>query len=383
MAINNERLQAYLDEMRDLQQRVGRTEFVRRFEKKVLDLFARGQIDTADIDILRRELERLFGGEFQGFSGRIRQSYDDVLEVVNTLYDDLGLSISRDFQRVRAIERAIDFQLGEYRASTIESVAREIRRGVIENVNVRDLEQRIFQIGGKAAQYAEAISKTGIKRYGRVSRYQKALIANIQYFQYQGVLRETTRPFCRVNLRKIFHINTILQMLNGNLEPVIENCGGWNCIHEWEPDGTATAEDAVQGQFYTLKGGVQVFGEEGTGKRFRYSIGLENLVNREGIDSYISGIKKTTIKDDRLEKIQGDHYPNLELEELREKAERLRSNPERIFYQHDRGPKIVFEKDGEFGFFSARKMHTVFRPTDYDKYVENFVSLLVKLEDNR
>jgi hypothetical protein len=50
-----------------------------------------------------------------------------------------------------------------------------------------------------------------------------------------GLRRDSIRPFCSEHLNQTYHIDEINEMNNGNRNPVLENCGGWNCIHEWEP----------------------------------------------------------------------------------------------------------------------------------------------------
>lgn len=252
--MNLERFQAYMDDLMSLQDRVSEPVFIQVFEEKIFDLLARRQITEREIRVILTELEQLFTTEFSLFETEIRQSYNTLLELVNERYDDLGADISRELQQMRAIERANRLQMGDYRQSTVEAVKQIVDKGIRDGLSLSELEEKIAETDAKAAHYAETLARTHLMRYGRVSKYQKALMAEVEIFAYLGVLRETTRPFCRVLLGHRYHIDDILRMRNGNLEPVIDNCGGWNCIHDWEPDPTALPEEVVRGPLQTIEG---------------------------------------------------------------------------------------------------------------------------------
>lgn len=258
MAINKTRLNRYLARMRELKSNVSDASFYDIVRAKIMDLIARGQLDTDELEFLVREVERIFNSDFAGFVQDVKITYNDTLELVNELYDDLGIDISREFDVVRAVEETNDLQLGEYSEQMKREIARKIRDGNIAGKSVRELGEDLTQLGGKAKHYAETLATTGIQRYSQASKNHKAEIAGVFAYEYAGVLRETTRPFCRVLLTHIYHIDDLKKFRNGNLEPVTINCGGWNCIHALEPDPTATEEDIVKGPLQ------EIFGDAGT-----------------------------------------------------------------------------------------------------------------------
>lgn len=381
--IDEERLRRYLRRMRALQGRVGNVQFVSIFRAKLQDLLARGLISRQDLSGMEYTLNRLFGDAFTGFEQRLFRSYDNVTEILNEEYDDLAQDVSREFYEMRAVERVARLQLGEYKQSTVDAIVRKVREGLKDGLSVDELTRELSSIDQKAERYARTLAFTQIKRYGRAGKYQKALLAGVEYFQYGGVLRETTRRFCRICLHKIFHINTIFRMRNGNLEPVILNCGGWNCIHNWEPAPTATAEDAASGEMFTFNSGdktIKIFGPEGTDKVFRFSEGFERIT-QGGLEAYIRKARKAAIKAKTLRKIERKHYSGLDEDEIVKKINRIRNNPDNRYYQHNNGPRIVFEKDGEFVFASAGKVRTVFRPEPYDQFFGGLIQYLINLND--
>ena len=90
------------------------------------------------------------------------------------------------------------------------------------------------------------IASTLLKSYGRYWLFEESKKANVLYFRYAGIIRQfnnkiLSRSFCTKLLNASqegirWHINEINNMKNGQLEPVILFCGGWNCHHDWEPD---------------------------------------------------------------------------------------------------------------------------------------------------
>lgn len=380
MAIDRARLRQYLREVQALQDRVSDPVFMDIVREKLLDMISRGELDTEELEFILREVDRFFSPDFSKFHLEVKDTYNDTLEVVNDLYDDLGEDISREFSMVREVEKTNDLQIGEYQEKTKEAIARTVRDGIKEDKSVKELERDLRELGGKAEDYAETLAGTHIKRYGRVSKRNKSLQAEVEIYEYAGVLRDTTRPFCRACLHKLFRLDDILNMENGNLEPVIENCGGWNCIHDWEPDPTASEADAVSGKLYTVPGGAKLFGDEGIAKEFSYSVGLDSLVNRTGVQEYITKTKNVEIKQDRMDHIM-KNYPDRTEHGIKTRIGQMRSNPDNVFYQYNKGPRIVYEKDGEYLFASARKVHTMFKPADHEKFKEEFADHYVPLRN--
>lgn len=371
MAIDKKRLREYLKEMKALEGRVTENNFIRRFEEKLLDLLSRNQIDTDDLTFIRNEVEKLFKSDFSGFDTKIKQTYNDIIELINELYDDIGTDVTRKFQRIKAVEQANQLQLQGYEEKTIESIARTVRQGIVEDVDFKELTRRIKKIGGTAGYYAETLAGTQLKRFARISKYNKSLIANVEYFTYAGVLRETTRSFCRACLLKTFHINNILKMRNGNLEPVIINCGGWNCIHDWEPDPFGSRKAVTNGKWYNLEGGARIYGDQKMMNVFNYSQSFETVATKYGVGNYLKKIRDVELTENRINHIRRKgRYADISDHGMATKIGHIRNNPDKVYYQYNKGPGLVFVKDGECAFIDLRKVKTLFKPTNFDKYKE-------------
>ena len=382
MAINKTRLKEYLKELKAIQEEVGDTVFLQQFEERILDALARELIRVEDVEFLEREVGRLFNIDFSKFDLKLLQSYNTTLDLVNDLYDDIAGDMSREFAQLRALEKVHRLQLDNYAKATVSAIAKIISEGVIGNDSYKEVAAAIKALNDdKAAYYAETLAKTQIKRYGRQSRYQKALLAGVTIFEYAGVLRVTTRPFCRACLGHRFHIDDIKKMSNGNLDPVLINGGGWNCIHEFEPDPTARKADAVSGKLYTVTGKAKIYGDARMKKTFNFSVGLDNIGGYKELQQYVDKVRKLPLKESTIKHIKA-HYDDLQDSTIEIKLRRIIDKPDQLYYQYNGGPRIVFERDGEFVFASARTFHTMFKPAGKqgpDKYRQHFLKSLVKL----
>ncbi|MEQ9309701.1 MAG: hypothetical protein RLN90_09615 [Balneolaceae bacterium] len=244
MPINRKRLKEYLEELGKLQDDVGDIQFVKVFEQRLLDALARELLNVDDVEFLIQEIDRLFTVDLSGFDTQILTKYNEVLELVNELYDDLGSDVARQFQQLQALEQVNRLQLREYKDSTVEAIAKAVSKGVKEEFNFADLVAEIKPISDKAETYAETLARTQVKRYSRQSKLQKAELAGVNIFVYVGSRGVNTRDFCNELLGVRFSLEQIQRLDNRNLNPPIINGGGWNCVHEFEPDPTASEPDA-------------------------------------------------------------------------------------------------------------------------------------------
>jgi predicted XRE-type DNA-binding protein len=246
MPIDNERYQEYRDELNDQLRGLDAREQYRTLQAKLLDYVEKNNLSQADALELRRVTRQLLDDELSSFADRILQNFDRSARLVNDLYDDLGDNVDRSFARVQSIERATSAELGNYKEGVTDEITRQLRQGLAQDEGVDALQKRIAPISKKASYYSGTIAQTGVKAQTRALKTEKARVAGVYMYEYVGLLRSTTRPFCRTMLGSTHHISDIRQMSNGNREPVITYCGGWNCIHDWEPDPFADEEQGAQ-----------------------------------------------------------------------------------------------------------------------------------------
>jgi len=263
MAIDKQRLQEFRRDLAALQAQLSFDEHYRVIRAKTLDALSRGLFKDLNQAQMQRFIERNFKPEHAKFIKKIFNTFNDVLSVLNELYKDLGVDVERNFNTLRAIESVNRTRLGDYEDNAVKAIARVIRVGITKNENFREITRRLIGTDEKVTLYADTIARTQVKGYARTAKAEKARIAEVFLYEYAGILRRTTRPFCRALLGTTHHIDRINQMRNGNLNPVWQYCGGWNCYHDWEPDPFAKKQTEAEEQ---ISGNIIIFSPKNFGE---------------------------------------------------------------------------------------------------------------------
>jgi hypothetical protein len=258
MAIDEERYNRWRKELNALLDDLSPSERIQQLEARIFDFLARRDIDPENRPRIQRLLSGIVDEELQPVIENVFERYAETIELANRLYaDELGVDVSRDWDRIRAIENATAQEWGSYKEKTLQNLTTAVREGLVANDTTDELEERIRDVAtGKAERYAETIANTQVSTYGRSLKVEQARKAGVKHFEYVGVVRNVTRPFCRAHAGTTHTLQQIRRLRNGNREPVLINAGGWNCVHGWEPD--PFAEEPSDGSFAEPDAGVRV-----------------------------------------------------------------------------------------------------------------------------
>jgi hypothetical protein len=239
MAIDKKILKQYQLEITSLQKSLSTETFNRVLLDKLMDFISKNP--PKDIYDIKYELRRIYDPIYSGYVTTIFSTYDKNIELVNTLYKDLGVDVARDMNKVKAIEKINASKLGIYRRESLNAIASKTREAIINKLTLDEQIKILSAIDDKVSTYAETIATTQTKGYGQELKNIKANLGEVFYYEYVGIIRSNTRPFCRnilTSANKTFHIDEINAMENGvkQIKPVRIYGGGWNCHHNWEPD---------------------------------------------------------------------------------------------------------------------------------------------------
>jgi len=258
MPIDRSRYEAFAREIEEIMRGVSPEEGLARLRARLLDWIAQRGLSTLDAAETEAYLRQLLGEEMAPFVADVLDAHRRTLDAVEHHYADLGVTLPRDFGRIVAIERANRLDLGNYSDDVLRRIAQVTRAAVVRGDTVRELSATLRRLDDRTRAYGLTLARTQIKTVGRVGKAEKARIAGVSYFEYVGLRRLTNRPFCHVLVGTTLHIDTIHQLRNGNREPVLHCCGGWNCIHDWEPDPfatTGTFEDRPDASLISFRDG--------------------------------------------------------------------------------------------------------------------------------
>lgn len=255
MAIDKKRLKEYIRQLEAMLAGLSWEESAEIIQAKLIDyIFGLGE-RRPSLTELRREVKRMFSPEVQKLVEATFREFSAALDMTNSMYSEIGGAVSRDAARIRTLEKVARTRFGAYEAESARQIAEFIKRDLAKGLNERRLRRHIAEIGGKAQFYAETIARTSLKGYSRAAKLEKARIGDVKYYEYVGIRRAATRPFCLALIGTTHNLTQIRGMSNGQGLPVEIYCGGWNCHHDWEPDPFATESTAGRWQ------------EEQTGKK--------------------------------------------------------------------------------------------------------------------
>jgi len=185
----------------------------------------------------------------------IQRSVNEVIDNSVAFYREQGIDFPKLKEAVNRTDAAQEItdlfttNMAEMRSElldgTIDVLKDELAQGFF---NRSDLEELIFQYADGKAHYARTNARMVVSSYNRIGREQVRDSANLQHGFYYGDARVNTRPFCLRCIGKVFTLQDIEQMDNGQLSPVKIYAGGWNCIHSWlwvDPEWDEELKDKI------------------------------------------------------------------------------------------------------------------------------------------
>jgi hypothetical protein len=180
------------------------------------------EIDAAIIEILRRDLPR--------------ELTEDQIKAIERQRSALLARATGYGKNDEAASAAARTLLGnEYaknREGVLSSVTSAVRRAVATGEDPRRTTRRIENILKTTRARAETIVRTGSLAAARQASISQALADGVRFFRYDGP-RVNQRPWCAERLGRVFSIEEIRAMNNGQGLPPEQYCGGWNCRHRW------------------------------------------------------------------------------------------------------------------------------------------------------
>ena len=210
-----------------------------------IDVVLRGAgIDAA----LQRQLVNAGRVQFDWINSRLQNSEDQnaVRGIVN--------QSAADYARTGGVIR--------------QSVVRAVERGIASNAPTSEIENDVAHQLRRYKSSAATITNSALGAFDRANTFRLAGTAKIQQFRYSGPGPE--RAFCAAHLGRVYTLDEIRALSNGQGLPVQFYCGGYNCRHHWEPvfesaepattplpqpsiQTTASGRDALTEQYFSTE----------------------------------------------------------------------------------------------------------------------------------
>ena len=216
------------------------------FEQSYIDGVLRG---LSDVDPTTADVEQIVSDALDASSEfididlaeRIDSDVNSLIDETENFYAEFGdVDIPALGEAVRrrsdaqALTSSFRSNMGEMRDelldATIDEAQRQIAAGNLNRTNLRD---NILEAADGKLHWARTNTRQVIGGLNRMHRDQVRQEADLKRGLYFGDIRNNSRPFCRALVGKVFSVEQIEQMSNGQGLEVKTYCGGWNCIHSW------------------------------------------------------------------------------------------------------------------------------------------------------
>lgn len=133
-----------------------------------------------------------------------------------------------------AAQALLGDQYAKTRSGVAASVTSTVRRSVARGEAPQRVARRVESILKIARNHADTIVRTASIATARTATLSRALEDGVRFFRYSGPTANQ-RPWCAERTGRVFSIDEIRAMDNGQGLPPEQYCGGWNCRHRWVP----------------------------------------------------------------------------------------------------------------------------------------------------
>ncbi len=166
-----------------------------------------------------------------------RIGIDDALaRQANRIVSSETAKLAENFVESRFIPassiKSLSAKMPAMREKFDKGVFEVVRRGLVRGESEQTIQDRIKRLGRTQGQHIATISNTiqiGIARQGAM---EQATSNGAKYYRYTGA-KTNARKFCDKHIGKVYSIDEIKKMDNGQGLPVEYFCGGYNCRHRW------------------------------------------------------------------------------------------------------------------------------------------------------
>ena len=216
-------------------------------ENRVADLMATAPLSDGQLFDLewatnaRTELRQMINEEYLATVDGIIREYDDV--AVN------AADMLREYGDIVELDQSVVSQLQQLTFQGFEDIANEYLDVLAKQVYESTLTGTTFAasvaavkevVGKDMARYASQQVHDSLTQFDRTVNTKIALDSGATRFKYTGTLKETSRPHCRKHKDKVYTIDEINEIWQGEWQGksssnAFVSADGYNCTHRFRP----------------------------------------------------------------------------------------------------------------------------------------------------
>lgn len=152
---------------------------------------------------------------------RIAELWDEYFDSLTREYK------SNDFEKLLSLY-SVDFPNLE--ADLYKTLRTQLTKSIHSNHSFETLRTNL-QNSGLGIKQSYTLANTALSQFDNASHVQFAEQAGIDKFIYDGIRHPDIREFCDTHFKKVFTIDQLKKMGNGQGLPVETSLGGYNCTH--------------------------------------------------------------------------------------------------------------------------------------------------------
>lgn len=235
------KIESYKDELRKLIASDA-LKYKRAIIREIDYLYRNVKNSTSD-----QKLEDLFKIAMQRLKVPVSASKDIKKDLIDTqdkiaiVWDDYFTDVIKagevitfsdnDYERLVATY-SVDF--GELDSKLKEGVGSEFKKAVRSEYGYNQLRSKLVKrdIGDF---HSSTLANTAVAQFDNAYMVENSLQAGVQKFLYDGTIKSNTRVFCLKHFHKIYTLEQLRKLDNGQGLPVLYSLGGYNCTHFLTP----------------------------------------------------------------------------------------------------------------------------------------------------
>lgn len=192
----------------------------------------------------------------RGLSSILRDSHliyrdiiEDVERQIRATFKDTRFTLKLSEAQIQQLIEFKDLGLTKFLSRAIDDVRNAVAQSVLTGTQP-DYEQLAETTEAKLSRYVKTELRTEIAAFHASAQVIAADRVGVKKFLYYGNLIDDSRPFCREHVNKVFTLEQLRRLNNGQGLPVVPYLGGYNCRHrlvavpdDYEPEPELNPED--------------------------------------------------------------------------------------------------------------------------------------------
>lgn len=201
---------------------------MRTNEKRILDEFFEGANE-----VVRTALREGKIAELAGRVGKYTRSFRLGSRLSQSMQETIHEGEGAEWMARHTIARASEIGAKRIEHTFQRELLRTIMR-ILKEEPDPDINKLMQKVEGRLRRYYQTYEETMEIALARAGSLEQAIKNGAKYFRYTGP-SVNIRPFCAQHLNRIYSIEEIEELNNGQNLSVLYFCGGWRCRHHWSP----------------------------------------------------------------------------------------------------------------------------------------------------